>query len=96
VTPVDLLPTTERLVVPWIFFLGLVHVVVRAWLAKRHRRQLPPTLRVIHEAHWFGASLLVLAGSIYRPIIVAFADVPAYLMLAGAAGLFETLRELRS
>jgi len=73
-----------------------VHVVVRVWLAQRDRHQLPPTLRVIHEAHWFAASSLVLAGSMYRPIISAFAEVPAYLMIAGAAGLFETIRGLRS
>ena len=92
----DLLPTTERLVVPWIFLLGLTHVLIRVWLAKRDRRDLPPTLRIIHEAHWFAVSILVLAGAMYRPIISAFAEVPAYLMIAGAAGLFETIRGLRS
>jgi hypothetical protein len=96
VTLLDLLPIRERLVVPWIFFLGLVHVLIRVWLAHRDRRPLPPTLRVIHEPHWFAASLLVLAGAMYRPIISAFAEVPAYLIIAGAAGLFETIRGLRS
>jgi hypothetical protein len=96
VTLFDLLPTTERLVVPWIFLLGLVHVLIRVWFAKRDGRDLPPTLRIIHEAHWFAASILVLAGAMYRPIISAFAKVPAYLMIAGAAGLFETIRGLRS
>jgi hypothetical protein len=57
---------------------------------------LPPTLRIIHEAHWFAASILVLVGAMYRPIISAFAEVPAYLMIAGGAGLFETIRGLRS
>ena len=73
-----------------------MHVVIRVWLARRDRRQLPPTLCIIHEAHWFAASILIIAGAMYRPIISAFAEVPAYLMIAGAAGLFETIRGLRS
>ena len=89
-----ILPTRKVLVVPWIFALAVLHILVRWMIVRRNGRNLPDSLRVMHEAHWFGASFVVLMGVIYQPIIEAFAEVPAYLSIAAGVGLLETIRLL--
>jgi hypothetical protein len=53
-------------------------------------------MQLSHEAHWFGASVVVLAGLIYAPILKAFVEVPWYLGIAAFAGLVESIRALRT
>lgn len=93
----DLLPTRSVLVVPWIVALAGLHCLLRAFLARRAvpRRTLPNSTQLAHEAHWFGASIVVLGGVMYEPILKAFFEVPWYLGIAAFAGLIESIRALR-
>jgi hypothetical protein len=92
----SLLPTRGVLVVPWILGLAGLHCIIRWRLAVRDRRQLPGSTQLAHEAHWFGASIVVLGGVVYEPILRAFLEVPWYLGIAAFAGLLESIRVLRT
>lgn len=92
----SLLPTRSVLIVPWIVALAGLHCLLRAILARRAHRPLPNSIQLAHEAHWFGASVVVLAGLCYDPILRAFFEVPWYLGIAAFAGLIESIRALRS
>jgi hypothetical protein len=53
-------------------------------------------MQLAHEAHWFAASVVVLWGCIYEPILKAFFETPWYLGIAAFAGLIESFRTLRT
>ena len=81
----SVLPTRGILVVPWIVGLAALHCIVRWRLAVRDGRELPRSIQLAHEGHWFGASLVVLGGTTYEPILRAFVEVPWYLGIAAFA-----------
>jgi len=92
----SLLPTRSVLVVPWIVGLAALHCLVRWRLAVRDGRQLPGSIQLAHKGNWFGASIVVLGGVVYDPILRAFFEVPWYLGIAAFAGLIESIRVLRA
>jgi hypothetical protein len=53
-------------------------------------------MQIAHEAHWFGASSVILGGVIYEPILQAFFEIPWYLGIAAFGGLIESIRALRT
>jgi hypothetical protein len=92
----SLLPTRSILVVPWIVSLAALHCLIRWRLAVKDGRHLPGSTQLAHEAHWFGASIVVLGGVVYEPILKAFFEVPWYLGIAAFAGFIESVRVLRT
>jgi hypothetical protein len=78
----------------WTLGLVCIYVVLR-WVAQRVHGKEKDNLSVIGDALRFAGSVLILLGVLYPyPVLAAIGNLGPFLIYAGAAGLYSSLKAL--
>jgi len=87
------LPSTESGLYAWLICLTALYMVIAAVASRRQRASLDPSR--VFDGIMFSTSLMLLAGLVNPPTMLAIGDVNPFLLTQGGFGVVYSLLGIR-